>query len=305
MWFRNLRIYRLTRPIDWSWERIEAALANKPARACASQEPSTYGFTAPIGKEPQAPLVHTAQGFSLIAARKEERLLPNGVIKDRLQEKIEALETQQMRKIYKKERDQLKEEVIHSLLPHAFIRKATVLAAIDIQQGLIFINTASTSKSEELLSALREALGSLPVRPLSLKQAPAATFTQWLQARQADAFFQILDECELRDTHEEGGSVRCKRQDLTSDEIQTHLQAGKRVTQLALSWREQLAFVLDETLAFRRLRFEDQLHEQAEQETGEDSTAQQDASFVLMMLTFRNFIPELIEALGGEDLAIE
>ncbi|CRQ78745.1 Recombination-associated protein RdgC [Pseudomonas aeruginosa] len=112
----------------------------------------------------------------------------------------------------------------------------------------------------------------------------------------------MLDECELRDTHEDGGVVRCKRQDLTSEEIQLHLTAGKLVTQLSLAWSDKLSFVLDDKLAVKRLRFEDLLQEQAEKDGGEDALGQLDASFTLMMLTFAEFLPALFEALGGEEI---
>jgi len=305
MWFRNLLVYRLVRTVPLDPETLEAALTHKPARPCASQEPSTYGFVAPFGKGEDAPLVHVSSGFLLLAARKEERMLPSSVIRDRLQDKIDEIEAQQMRKVYKKERDQLKDEILQSLLPHAFIRKSTTFAAIAPALGLILVDSASSKKAEDLLSTLREALGSLPVRPLSLKVAPSATLTQWLQDRQAAQDLHLLDECELRDSHEDGGSVRCKGQDLLSEEIQQHLEAGKRVTQLKLAWQDKLSFVLDDKLVFKRLRFEDLLQEQAEQDGGEDDLAQRDASFALMMLTFSAFIPALIEAMGGEDLPQE
>lgn len=302
MWFRNLLLYRLVRPIALDTETLEAALVQKLARPCGTQETATYGFVPPLGKDMDAPLVHASQGFLLLAARKEERLLPNSVVRDRLQEKIDEIEVQQMRKVYKKERDQLKEEILHSLLPHAFIRKSCTFAAIAPALGLILVDTASTKKAEDLLSCLREALGSLPVRPLSLKTAPSATLTEWLQDKPTHSDVHVLDECELKDTHEEGGSVRCKRQDLASEEIQQHLHAGKRVTQLALAWQDKLSFVLDDRFALKRLRFESLLQEQAEQEGGEDAAAQQDASFVLMMLTLSEFLPQLIQAMGEEDL---
>ncbi len=94
--------------------------------------------------------------------------------------------------------------------------------------------------------------------------------------------------------------MRCKRQDLTSEEIQLHLTAGKLVTQLSLAWSDKLSFVLDDKVAIKRLRFEDMLQEKAEQDGGEDALGQLDASFTLMMLTFAEFLPALIEALGGE-----
>ena len=103
MWFRNLLVYRLTQNINLDAEALEVALATKPARACANQELVTYGFVAPVGKGSDAPLVHSTNGFLLIAARKEERILPGSVVRDALQEKVEEIEAEQMRKVYKKD----------------------------------------------------------------------------------------------------------------------------------------------------------------------------------------------------------
>ncbi len=302
MWFRNLLVYRLTQDVAFEAEALASALAEKPARPCASQELTTYGFVAPFGKGADAPLVHASQGFLLIAARKEERILPGSVVRDAVKEKVDEIEAEQMRKVYKKERDQIKDEIVQALLPRAFIRRGTTFAAIAPAQGLILVDASSPKRAEDLLSTLREGIGSLPVRPLSVKIAPTATLTEWLKTQQAAADFHVLDECELRDTHEDGGVVRCKRQDLASDEIQLHLSAGKLVTQLSLAWQDKLSFVLDDKLVIKRLRFEDLLQEQAEQDGGEDALGQQDASFTLMMLTFVEFLPALFEALGGEEI---
>ena len=175
MWFRNLLVYRLTQDLQLDADSLEKALGEKPARPCASQELTTYGFTAPFGKGPDAPLVHVSQDFFLISARKEERILPGSVVRDALKEKVDEIEAQQMRKVYKKERDQLKDEIVQTLLPRAFIRRSSTFAAIAPSLGLILVDSASAKKAEDLLSTLREALGSLPVRPLSVKVAPTAT----------------------------------------------------------------------------------------------------------------------------------
>ncbi|MBR7559444.1 recombination-associated protein RdgC, partial [Mycobacterium tuberculosis] len=88
MWFKNLLTYRLTQEVPFEPEALEAALASKPARACASQELSTYGFIAPFGKGEDAPLVHVSGEYLLIAARKEERILPSSVVNDAVKEKV-------------------------------------------------------------------------------------------------------------------------------------------------------------------------------------------------------------------------
>lgn len=302
MWFKNLLTYRLTQQLDLEPEALEAALASKPARPPASQEFSTYGFTAPFGKGEDAPLVHVSGEYILISARKEERILPSSVINDAVKEKVEEIETEQMRKVYKKERDQIKDEIIQAYLPRAFIRKSQIFAALHLKNNMIYVNTASAKRAEDLLSTLREVLGSLPVRPVTVKIAPSATMTDWVKSQQAAEGFYVLDSCELRDTAEDGGIVRCRRQDLTSEEVQNHLATGKVVTILSLAYQDKLSFVLDDKMIIKSIKFEELLQEQAEQDGGDEAAQQFDASFQLMMLTFGEFLPQLFEALGGEEM---
>ena len=96
MWFKNLLIYRLTQDLPFDAQVLETALATKPARSCSSQELATYGFVAPFGKGEDAPLVHVSQDFLLIAARKEERILPGSVVRDALKEKVDEIEAEQI-----------------------------------------------------------------------------------------------------------------------------------------------------------------------------------------------------------------
>lgn len=307
MWFRNLLIYRLTQALEISASELESALAGKPARPCASQEMTTYGFAPPAGKG-DAPLVRDANGFWLIRCRKEEKILPSSVVNDALKEKVDEIEETQQRKVYKMERDQLKDEIVQTLLPRAFTRRKNTFAAIMPAEGLVIVDTATAKAAEDLLSTLREALGSLPVRPITTKVSPTATMTEWLRGQENNAGgdFWLCDGALLRDTDEQG-SITAKHQDLTSEEIRQHLDSGKNVTKLALAWKKDLSFVLDEGLVIRSLRFDDLLQERALDDAGKDSDelAQADASFVLMMLTFQQFIPELLEALGGEHIPAE
>lgn len=302
MFFNNLMIYRITQTMDFDIAALEAALQTKPAREPASQELSTYGFVAPFGKGEDAPLVHDSYGFQMIAARQVEKIMPGNVIRDSLKARVAKIETEQGRKVYRKERDQLKDELIQAMLPRAFTRAKATFAAIDRKAGLIIVNTASPRTAEDLLSTLREVLGTLPVRPITVKLAPVATLTDWLTTKKpADDFF-VLDECTLADTHEDGGTANLKRQDLTGEETQMHLTTGKVATKVSLAWQDKLSFVVDDKLGIKRLKFEDLLQDQAEQDGGDDALGQLDAAFVLMMLTFRDFIPALLEAFGGEEI---
>lgn len=298
--FRNAICFRLTQQIDWS--NLQAALESKPHRDPASQELSTYGFIPPFDLGDQAPLVQTVDGAHLIAAKKTERILPGSVVRDALKQKVDEIEKSQCRKVYKKERDQLKDEIVQTFLPRSFLKhKVTFALLLD---DMIIIDATSAKQAEELLSTLREVLGSLPVRPLAVRLHPSATMTQWLRDApfRAGSQFALLDECELRSPDEDGGIIRCKRQDLECDEVQEHLQSGKLVTKLSLAYSDKLSFLLDDKLAIKRIRFEDLLQEQAEQDGGEDAAGVAVASLAIMAGTFAEFVPALVEALGGEEI---
>ena len=299
MWFNNLILYRFSQAVPFTLEQLEESLQQKPARSCASQETHTLGWATPFGRHSQN-IVQVAAGFWLVAMRKEERVLPGSVIKEALAEKIEAIENRDSRKIYKKERDTLKDELVMELLPRAFTRNQTTLALICPADGWIAVDTSSFARAEDLLSLLRECTGTLPVRPISVKMAPAASMTQWVKDGKAPEDLLIGDNCELVDTGDDAGQVRCKHQDLASDEIQLHLSAGKQVTQLALQWQSKVNFTLTDKLVIKRLRFEDLVRDEADDQAGDDMASQLDASMMIMGGTLSELIPSICTALGGE-----
>ena len=142
----------------------------------------------------------------------------------------------------------------------------------------------------------------LPVRPPALEQPPAFTLTGWLnESIDHPANITLGSECELKDPSEDGGVVRCKGLDLKADEIRNHLEAGMQVTKLALTWDDNVSFVLDEELGIRRLKFGETLQEQLDDVDVDDALAKFDAAFTIMTLELSRLIPGLLEALGGED----
>ena len=121
--------------------------------------------------------------------------------------------------------------------------------------------------------------------------------TTWTQ--QADDF-ALGDECELREPGEEGGVVRCRGVDLLSEEVETHLHAGKQVVRLALSWDERLSLVLAEDLCLRRLKFADELMKENEDIPEADNAARLDADFALMTEAVTGLQERILALFGGE-----
>ena len=243
LWFKNLMVYRLSRDISLRAEEMEKQLAELTFTPCGSQDMAKTGWVPPMGSHSDA-LTHTANGQIVICARKEEKILPSPVIKQALEAKIFKLEAEQGRKLKKTEKDSLKDEVLHSLLPRAFSRFSQTYVWIDTVNNLIMVDCASAKKAEDTLALLRKSLGSLPVVPLTLESPIELTLTEWVRSGDVPAGFALMDEAELKALLEDGGVIRCKKQDLVCDEIANHIEAGKLVTKLALDWQERIQFVL-------------------------------------------------------------
>lgn len=300
MWFKNLTLFRFTEPFTLSSAEVEQKLETMRFRPCGGHDESSFGWTSPLGRGSEQ-LVHSSNGYLMVCGKKEEKVLPASVINELVQEKIIDLETQQARKLSKKERTEIKDELIFELLPKAFSFSRNTYAYIDPKGSWVVVDTASSSKAEDILSSLRKCLGSLPVVPINTVQKPVATMTEWLNNNETPTGISIEDECELRSPEEEGGIVRCKKHDLALPEIKNHLETGKQVTNLALNWEDRLAFVLNENLTVKRLRFLELCQDQVAATNAETEIERFDVDFSIMTSEFANFLPKLLELFGGEN----
>jgi recombination associated protein RdgC len=302
MWFKNLSIFRLTEEFTLAPADLELKLEQMAFRPCGSHEEFTFGWTSPIGKSSEQ-LVHSANGFLMVCGKKEERVLPASVVNEMMQEKIAETEEQQGRKLSKKERTEIKDELIFELLPRAFTFSNKTYAYIDPKGGWLIIDSASAKKAEDLLSNLRKTLGSLPAVPLNTIEKPVKVMTEWLVNNKTPDDLTVENECELRAPEEEGGIIRCKRHDLSLPEIKNHLDTGKEVIKLAVNWADRLSFIIDENLAVKRLKFLDLIQDQVADIDSDSEAERFDVDFSIMSLELANFVPRLLELFGGENKA--
>jgi recombination associated protein RdgC len=298
MWFKNLQIYRFTKPFELDAETLGQQLAEAAFVPCGSQDMERSGWVPPLGRH-GSELVHATNGYLMLCTRRQEKLLPPGVINEALEEKAVEIETREARQLPRKERRELRDEVYFSLLPKALLRSTLQYAYIAPREQLLIVDAASPKRAEDLLQQLRDSLGSLSVIPLTSKHQPLEVMTRWVADGRCDTGFEIGEECELRDNNDVNSTIRCKKQDPTSTEIVNHLGTGMHVSKLALNWQQRLDFVIDDKLVIRRLRFADLVQEQASDIEADDAAARFDVDFSIMSLELSRFIDALSQAFGG------
>jgi recombination associated protein RdgC len=298
MWFKNLRIYCLSEDLPCAIGELDDKLRESAFRPCSGMESSSMGWVSPMGPS-AAQLVHTIGDFHLLSARTQQRLLPPAAIREVLDEKILTIETGEARKLGRRERADLKDDVIQTLLPRALTRSYQTGAFLAARRKLLLIDAATPARAEDLLNLLRDSIGRLPVKPLVPKHSPTDLMTRWLAGGTLPKPFRLGQHVDLRDTLHQANVVRCRQQELATREVRGHLEAGKQVSGLGLRWNERLDFVLAEDLAIRGLKFAEIVQRESGNDEELDDAARFDADFALMSLELDRLCADLLDVFGG------
>lgn len=297
MWFRNLTLFRYSKATGRALDACAPSLDQHRLRPCGPLELSCQGFVSPYGRD-EPVLTHESAGHVLIGIGCESRLLPAAVVNDELAARLRTIAAEEKRKVGARERRRLKEAVLSELLPRAFVRFSRVNGYFASKHGWLVLDTASRKAAEDVVQQLRQALGSFPALPMTAEESPRTLMTEWLIRGKLPPGLEWGDECELRDPTESGAVVRCRHQDLETDEVREHLKSGKQVFQLGLIFDDRIGFVLGEDLCIRKLRFLDQVREQLDESAAESAQAELHASFTLMALELDRLLQNLEKWFG-------
>jgi recombination associated protein RdgC len=279
MFFRNLTLFRFPTSLDLS--ELDTHLAEVQLKPVGPMDLSSRGFVSPFGRDAEA-LSHRIDDAIWLTVGGEDKLLPAAVVNDLLGKKLAQIEEKEGRKLGGRARKQMKEDLVHELLPRAFVRPTRTDAMLDLEHGLCVVDTSSRKNAETVVSEIRHALGSFPALPLNAEVAPRSVLTGWIAGERLPDGLSLGEECEMKDAAEHGAIVKCQHQELQGDEIGKHLEAGKQVTRLALTLDDHVSFVLGEDLVIRKLKFLDGAVDQLESTERDDIRAELDARFALM-----------------------
>lgn len=310
--FNNVLAYRITDPAQFHKHAslaLNEALAEKPARLPTPMELKASGFQEPLGIEDE--YVEVIRPYTyLLCVNFAERMVPGKIVRQRVLTKVREIEKDQERKVYAREKQQIKDEILSEMLPRAFIDQKVI--QVLISGPYIFISTTSANKGEDVLSMLRERLGSLPVRPVAVKTTPIESFTQWFTRNELPDNFSLTGDFKANNSSDETDLVTGKGTSPESEGLsELVLEHGRRVTVLGLNWTNPdhdaataTSFTVNEMLGVKGIKWADEIVDMAANDAGEDAdhVTLMRTTYLLLAVEVVTLFKDLLIALGGEEI---
>jgi len=302
--FKNVMAYRIGPNWNATVPEIESALAANRFVECSPGQDKSVGWTEPRGVA-HGPLLESVGGQWIAKLLIETKAVPSSVVKRKAELHAKDIEEKTGRKPGKKEQRDMREDILHSLLPQAFAKQAAVMVWINPKDRLLAIDAASSSKADEVITQLVRALPGLDLNLLQTAMSPQTGMAAWLLATDTQDLppaLSVEKECVLKSGSEDQPMVKYTRHVLNTDEVRKHVREGKLPTQLGLSWEGKASFVLTDNLQFKKVNFLDGTEPEAIGYEGDDKF---DADVVLSTGTLGPLIQDLVNALGGEHVFAE
>ena len=300
--FKNLMIYRLVAGWPTDLSALDDVLGKAQFVECGVSQEKSVGWVEPRGHA-HGPMVEVIGGQWLLKLTMEVKVVPGSVVKRKVQEQLDHIESTTGRKPGKKEKREISEDARLSLLPMAFSKQSSVQVWVDPAAGLLLTDAGSQAKADEVMTWLIKAVDGLVVQLVNTQTSPASAMSGWLSTKEPPQSFSVDRECELKAADESRAVVRYTRHALDTDEVSQHIAMGKVPTRLAMTWSDRVSFVLTEALQLKKIAFLESVFEGAASSPADGKDDNYDADVAIATGELRKLIPDLLEALGGEMVA--
>jgi recombination associated protein RdgC len=281
--------------------KLDSEILNRrPARPCTGFEMATDGFVAPCQHSTNG-LVHSVGSNHVICLETEARILPGNVVNELVAERIEAIESNEGRKVGRKEGKEIRERITEELLPKAFVQHHRTLAVMT--EKYLLVDASNASRVDTMIEALMKTHEQgIPVRFLQVNVAPPSAMTQWVIDNTAPAEFSLDSDLELRTATDAKSSIRYTNHTICGPEVAEHIAAGKIATKLAMTWNDRMSFLLTDKLHLKRIAFLDVVQEEKamqQEDAAKSADVVFDADITLLAGELSKVIDDLVAALGG------
>lgn len=294
--FKNIQSFKISPQWNPDLQEVEAALEVARFAQCSASQERSAGWVEP--REKNGLLAESVGGHWIFKMVVESKLLPGSVVKEAVAKRVEAIKQQTGReRIGGKQKKEIREDVRNELMSKAFTKKSATIVWIDPATHRLVIDSASSSRADEIITVLVKSLEGFAITPIQTQQSPAASMSDWLVTQETPAGFTTDRDCILKASDDSKASVRYAKHSLDIDEIRDHITKGKTPAQLAMTWNGRVSFVLADNGTLKKIEFLDVVVGE-QTSTGADSGFDTDVAIATGELS--KLIPDMEMALGGQ-----
>ncbi|MDC3181146.1 recombination-associated protein RdgC [Gammaproteobacteria bacterium] len=256
MSFKQVSFYKMLSPVLLDEQALENALLEKKAHKPHATQSRSIGWVSPLGQS--EPMVIYLNNLLWMQVRIDQKLLPAGVIKEELSERLLEAESSQGFPVTGKQKRQMRDDITLELLPKAFVQSKWVNVVVDPKAQKLLLDTTSAAVRDTIVDLLRQTVGSLPLNHFhEQRQETSVVLKSWVLGQNVPDFMVIQSDCTLVHPENAQAKVRVVQHELESPLIQSHLESGMLVSQLALKYNNQIQFSLNDCLDISKIKLVD------------------------------------------------
>lgn len=287
MWFKNCHIYLLNDETSEISDSLAEKLESHRFSEVGRQESERVGWISPLNRTLEQ-LVHTANGCHLLCLRKEQKVIPASMIKERLEDRISAIEGTEGRKVYGKEKTALKDDILSLLKPKALTKSSHTFGYFDFKNNLLVVNAGSNAVADTFVQLLIDSLGSLGAVKIIGEENPSAIMNQWL-LNGLPTGWELTGQYELKDPQDER-VAKFKDNEANNSLITDLIEDGYWVQKLGIRYQDYFSAMIQHDLQIKSIKYFDELVAENDDVDTSEQYARFDADFVLMTQTLAEFI---------------
>lgn len=278
MWFKQAQLLKFEEN-SLDTKELEEQLGALQFTPCPAGLPISQGWIPPSDED--SSLVYFVKDFLLICLQTEAKLLPTSIVRQKLNEKIKEIKLTQDRKVSYKEKNILKQEIYRELLPQAFGVFYRDYALIDTKNNWLILDTNSPKNTDNFITFFKRSLSKIKITSPEIKQL-SPILTKWLLDGNHPKTLNIEDTCVLQDPNQPERKIRIQKQDLAANCVQPLLKNNFEVSQIKMTWNEQITFVLKNDFTFQSLQYQDSVIEASKKGTTDAEEGNFKTDFFIM-----------------------
>lgn len=281
---KNLTVYRS--PAGWIPE------LNKLDDNLSS--PEKLGYSWKVIRN-LAPFI-TVGDNTLLVCEKQEKLLPVSVINRELVSRCDNIEQLQGYKVGKKQKRDLKEQIIAGLLTKAFTTSKLVNVWINTKENILCIETTSDSVARDVYMRLAKDIDYRGHRMVTEKSVDRFMSNMILADDSCIDNFSLGRSCVIQGAESNTKKITYKNESLDTGVVSNYVMQGKRPVKLEIVLgTDECFFTIDSKFVISKIILKDIVEDRSEFATDDDYF---DNEFTIRSGQCLKVINELIGTLG-------